>query len=221
MLQINVDDIGRLERDLGRVSKQAIPYAERGTINGYAFETQTNARKLIGEEFVNRNSWTRRTVMVARAVGKEPARTGSTQDYMVTQEFGGVEKSGSIPTGASAGQRGRRPRTRLPRVANRMLNIQLKRRKRGGTSQRQRNAIAVRQAKAAGDRFVFLETRRSRAIYRFAGGGRLVMMHNMSRSSVRIPRKPWLRPSIPDKRRAEEIHFAALKFQMDRLKAFL
>jgi hypothetical protein len=224
MLQADTSDIDKLERDLKALRRTAIPYAERGAINGAAFGTQKTARETIDDKMVLRNAWTQRTVMVDRATGKRPARVGSTQDYMETQEFGGRERIGHIPTSASAGMsEGSKPRTRLPRKPNRMANIRLRKRRGKVQNRRQRTAVAIAAAKRKGDKYVFLDTGRTRGIFRLMGGKRrtrLRMMHDMSRKSVQVPRTPWLRPSLPSRQDWQRYHAEALGFQIQRLKLF-
>jgi hypothetical protein len=233
MLMVDDKQIKRYERDLKAFASRAYPFATRQTVNASAFKAREIAQGNVRANMVTRNKWTERSIQVDKTstlnVQRQTAIVGSMADYMETQEFGGTEKSSSgkgvaIATSYSAGQEGQRPRTRLPRRPNKMAAIQLQKRRKKGTSRVQQNFIAVREAAASGTKFLYLDLGRRRGIFRVTGGKRkpkIKMVHDLTRSSVAIPKNPWLAPAVRDTERyMPEIYRDALVFQLQRNKLF-
>lgn len=211
MFTISSQGVAQLESDLGRLTKVALPFAVRKTLNDAAFQAQRIARADVSKDLVLRNRFTIQSIRVNQARGlyipRQEAVVGSIADYMEDQEFGVTKaKQGKegvpIATSYSAGQgQNSRPRTRLPRRANRLPNITLQRRRKRGSTRKQQNLIAIRQAVDSGRKFVFLDLGRTKGIFRVAGGKRrpkIKMVYDLSRSSVAIPRRPWLRPAFDE-----------------------
>lgn len=218
-----------MEARLGDMKKIAVPFAQRNTLNQAAFQAQKGARRGIKRNMIVRDKFTTRSVQVetARDLKRPEAVVGSVAKYMSDQEFGSVKskkgKEGTpIATSFSSGEgRGTRPRMKLPKKPNRLRIIQLKR-KGKGKNRRQRNLVKVRQAAASSNKIVYLQTARSKGIYRVTGGKRkpkVEMLHNLSHTSVKIKPNPWLRPSVLKVgRRLPQIHFLSLQFQFRKLK---
>lgn len=232
---ITVDDkqIKKFERDLKTFASRAYPYATRHTVNSSAFKAREIAQDNVRENMVTRNKWTERSIQVGKTgtlnVQRQAALVGSTAEYMETQEFGGTETSSSgkgvaIPTSYSAGQEGQRPRTRLPRRPNKMAAIQLRKQRKRGTSRAQQNFIAVQEAAASGTKFLYLDLGRRRGIFRVTGGKRkprIKMVHDLTRSSVAIPKNPWLAPAVAEAEKfIPGFYRDALKFQLQRQRIF-
>lgn len=208
MFKINDKEIKEFEADLKTFARKAYPFATKNTINQAAFTAQTLAKLDIQTNMVNRNKFTVQSIQVEQSrtlqVSRQAAVVGSTADYMETQEFGGIKaKTGSqgvsIATSYSAGQGEGAVRTRLPRKANTLAAIKL--RKRGGKalSRRQRTVVQIKAAATTGKRFVFLDLGRKKGIFRVIGGVRnakIKMVHDMTEQSVTIPRNPWLKPAV-------------------------
>lgn len=208
MFTIDTRQIERLEKDLIKLRAKAIPFATKETINRAAFETRKVAQGNIREDMTNRNQFTDNSVRVDQArtldIRKQEAIVGSIADYMETQEFGGSKTNPSIATGYSAGQQGARPRTRLPRKPNKLANIKLKRSLRKAKNKKQALIFKVQDAVMTGDRTFHHNFEGGKeGIFRVLGGSksfkrgwpkgaRLKMLHDMSRKSVAIPKKPWL-----------------------------
>lgn len=224
MFQINDKDVKNLEKRLRRINERAIPFATRSTINEMAFGSQKLARQDIQQRMTLRNKYTVSSVRVDQARGlsipSQVARMGSIADYMDEQEFGGTKrrKSGrsvGIPTSFSAGQRGARPRTRLPRKAYQMAQIMLRKGGKRGANPKQQNAINI--ATSLGG-FTYLDLGRRKGIFKIDKKGRPTMVHDLSRASVRIPALKWMKPavdSIVSKR--GEFYAKALNFQLSRM----
>jgi hypothetical protein len=229
MFEIESDNIRKLERDLETFAARSLPFATRKTLNDAAFAAQKIARADVRTSMVNRNRFTEQSIRTEQAktlnIRNQASIVGSIAEYMEDQEFGATKgKRGrhgvAIATSYAAGQgENAQPRTRFPRKANSMPNIQLKNRRRKGTK-KQRNIIAIKQAAESGQKFVFLDLGRTKGIFRVVGGKRrpkIKMVYSLSRESVVIPRNPWLKPSFEEATRMIPAFYAdALRFQLRR-----
>ena len=204
MFTINTRRLDALEQTLERLSERGIAFAERDTLNDYAFKTSTHAKKIVRDEFINRNTWTRRSIRVDKArFPGDSSEVGSTEKYMREQEFGArTDGPIHVPTPAASGESVRaRKRLRVVRRVNWMPNIDLKRRSRraGGLTRRQQNIAAVRQAADEGRKHVYLDRGRRKGIFRLLGGKRrprVRLVQDLSRSVRVVPKHPWLAPSV-------------------------
>ena len=242
MFKIDTQEIKNLESDLKTFASRAFPFATKQTMNRSAFEAQKTIKRVISVKMIERNKFTGRSIQVDQTrtlnVNRQAAVVGSTADYMEDQEFGGVKykkgKEGTaIPTAYSAGQgMNAEPRTRLPRRANTLQNIQLQRRRGKARSRKQRMILAVRSAVDTGYRFVFLDLGRKKGIFRVVGGSRgtkrgwpkgakIRMVHDLTEQSVVIPKNPTFKPSVE---RTQSLmpgfYRDALIFQLKRNKLF-
>lgn len=229
MIKINLKQVKEMEARLGDMKKIAVPFAVRNTLNQAAFQSQTVARRDIQRNMIIRNKFTKQSIRVetAKDLRRPEAVVGSVEKYMETQEFGGTKskkaKNGvPLATSFSSGEgRGTKPRKKLSKPSNRLLNIQLGSKGKGRT-RKQRNLFKVRQAAASGSKIVYLKTARAKGLYRVTGGKRnpeVEMIFNLSRTSVKIKRNPWLRPAVLKVgKRLPQIHFLSLQFQFKRLK---
>lgn len=233
MITIDTNPIKKFEQDLKTFASRAYPFATRHTINSAAFKARELAQGNIRTGMVTRNKWTERSIQVSKTgtldVNRQTAIVGSVADYMETQEFGGTQHSSggktvAIATGYSAGQEGQQPRTRLPWRPNKMSAIQLQKRRKVGSSKAQQNFIAVREAAASGQKFLYLNLGRRKGIFKVTGGKRspkLKMVHDLTRTSVVIPRNPWLAPAVRDTEQyIPGIYLDALRFQLQRNNLF-
>lgn len=224
MFQINDRDIKKLEKRLKLINERALPFATKETINGMAFGAQKLARQDIQQRMTLRNKFTMSSVLVDQARGpnipSQFARMGSIADYMDEQEFGGTKsrKSGrsvGIPTSFSAGQRGAKPRTRLPRKAYQMAQIMLRKGGKRGANSKQQNAINI--ASSLGG-FTYLDLGRRKGIFKIDKKGNPTMVHDLTRASVRIPALKWMKPAVDTiVSKRGEFYAKALSFQLDRM----
>lgn len=233
---ITFDDKGlrRYRRDLNAFAKTAVPFATRAAINTTAFQGAREAKKIVGQRMILRNRWTQRSIGVQKARQKETKKqrafVGSTEAYMLDQEFGTTKRGGGkhgveIPTRSASGEgRGSAPRRRLPRAKNKARSIRL-RRSRRGASRKQRNFIAVREAATSGRKFVFLDLQRAEGIYKIMGGKRNPkpeLIVDLSHKTVRIPPTPWLKPAMDRVRpRMAGIWKKELRNQLIRRRLFV
>lgn len=232
MFAVNDSDIKQMESDLKTFASKALPFATRNTVNGAAFEARKIAQTGIRENMVNRNRFTVQSVRVEQTrtlnIRNQAAIVGSIADYMADQEFGAIKnKTGKegvvIATSYSAGQgEDAQPRTRLPRKPNKMANIQLQKRRKKGSSRKQQNLVAIKQAAKTGRKYVFLDLGRRQGIFKVIGGKRrpkIKMVHDMTSESVVIPKNPWLKPAV-DKVDVPKIYRKSLEFQLKRQGLF-
>lgn len=244
MISIDPRQFKTLERELTRLSTRAIPVATRNFVNEAARDIRDRAKIVVKEKMTLRNRWTINSIRAVttrehRSLSRIKASAGSLQEYMLDQEFGGIKrKSGSegvrIATGFSAGQEGARPRTKLPRKANKIHNIKLSNR-RAPRNRKQRNMVMVHQAVREGKRFIFMDLGKRKGIFRVVGGrkrktanedhrvkgAKVKMIHDLTRPFVRIPPNPWLKPSSEaSQRRFPRMWRRQLLRQISREKAF-
>lgn len=236
MFKIDDRQIKEMEKDLKTFTKFALPIAQRTAMNNAAFATMSIAKSHVKRKMTNRNAWTVGSIQVDKATRqKDYATVGSTQDYMVDQELGGVKvaKGGgrlAIATSFSAGQKRAPNRTRLATKSNKLATIQLRKTKRG-KNKKQTNIIKAQKAVRSGRRYIYMDFSGrggAKGIFKIVGGrrskrggwpkgGRLHMVWDMSRKSVNIPKNPWLKPSvdriIPH---VPGMYKKALEFQMRR-----
>lgn len=234
MFSIDDKDIRRMEQDLKTFASRAYPFASKNTINQAAFTAQRISRESVKEDLTLRNRFTVQSIQVEQTrtldVRRQAAVVGSVAPYMETVEFGGVKgkqgKEGTpIATSYAAGQgQNAQPRTRLPRKANTLQNIQLRRNQLKAKTRRQKNLVAVKDAAQSGRKFVFLELSRRKGIFRVTGGKRrprLKMVWDLTRQSVIVPRNPWLAPAVKQTERAiPGIYQDSLRFQLKRNNLF-
>lgn len=221
-MQVDMRQVERLENDLRLFKDRALPFATKATVNRAAFETRTLSQQTIRQDMTNRNKFTERSVRVEQTrtldIKNQEAIVGSIADYMAVQEFGGDKSDPSIATGYSAGQEGARPRTRLPRKPNKMANIQLKgrRTKSKGRTRSQQNFVAVKQARKQGQKYVYMKGRTFEGLFRVLGG-KVKMVHDLSRKTVAIPKSPWLLPATERVTpQLDRFYADALRFQLRR-----
>lgn len=233
-------DIKRYERDLIALKKKAYPFATKATLNGLAFEARKDSITIVKKKMILKNQFSIKTIQVNQAKGlninKQESAMGSTQDYMRVQEDGGT-KTGKgrhgvvIPTSAAAKQGNRKPRTRLPRGANRMKKIKLSKTRGKFKSKKQEVFVRIKQAIQGNNKYVFLDTGKSKAIYKVRGklnkkgrltGIKMTMMYDMSHKIVRIPRNQWNKPgAMKAMNQLGKIYRKALEFQLKRHKIFI
>ena len=231
MFKINTRETIELERKLERIKSTAIPYAVRNTLTSLAFETRAKSIETIERKMITRNRWTRNSIRVNRATGTQvrrmESRAGSTEQYMEDQEFGATKrrKCGglAIATSVASGEgENARPRRRLPRKPNKLSSIRLRNQRVKAKTRGQRNFIAVKQAVASGNKFLYMDLGRRKGIFKIKGGKRnpqIQMLHDTSRKSVRIPKAPWLQPSTQEAvSKRDEFYRKSLAYQLKNVR---
>lgn len=233
MFSINNENVRKLERDLKQMAERALPFATKKTLNDAAFQAQRIIKADLPKDFILKNRFTMRSIRVEQArtlnIRRQQSVIGSTAAFMEDQEFGGIIRSKGkhgvpIPTSFSAGQGEKtKPRTRLPRKANRLRNLRLSKRNKTAASKKQRNMITIRNAIDTGNRVVFLDLQHSKGIFKITGRKKLrfKMLYNLTHKSLVIPKRPWLKPAFDESIRMIPAFYAdALRFQLKRHRLF-
>ena len=230
-MQIKIDTsaIVHLEAALELMANKSIRYATKRALDATAWDARKNAQELISTDFINRNKWTAGSIRVTASrigpIASMESAFGSTQEYMRTQEKGGIKKpsSGSklpIPTSRAAGQgRGKKPRTKLVKRANKMAAIKLKQRAVMGLPVKQQWGAVVQFARRHGHRFAYLPRTGGRFGIHELRGNKVDLLWDLSQPSARIPKHRWMRPSADKTRRSNvtlEAYRKALSFQIHR-----
>lgn len=225
MFEINSKQMRQLEDALQQTNELGVKFAQRATVNDYAFETAKTAKENIRRDFINRNTFTQRSVRVDKATRFiDSSEVGSTADYMREQEEGARTAAPlNVPTPAASGESVRaNKRLKAVRKANRMTSITLKKRSRraGGLTRKQQNIAAVKQAAGEGRKFVYLDRGKRKGIFRLYGGKRrprVRLVQDLSRSVRVVPQHQWLEPaSDKTMERRAEIYWRRLAQQLRR-----
>jgi len=220
-LEFEGDKLRKLALDLNRVAKKAVPHAIRNSLNTSAFVARFAWQGAIREKLITRNKFTVSRVLVNKARGTNvstlESAVGHPEDYMLKQERGGIDR-GAVPMPAASGEKSV-PRRRLVRRPMKLRAITLGRRGRKG-SKRQRNAASIRMALKTKGKFVFLDTGKTKGIYKLSGGKRKLkfrMIWNMKTKSRFIKPTKTLEPALNriDGKLAG-IHIRSLKEQLRR-----
>lgn len=210
MISADLSQLKALERDLGKLSAKAQPYANVNTLNQLAFTARREGQSIIREDFVNRNAWTARSVQVQKAtIGRTYSLVGSTAPYMATQEFGGTEDARGkhgvpVATKETSGEgQGPGVRKKLPKRMNKMTALVLanrgQRRQQGAMGRKQRNAIAVTTALRARGGVVFLELNHRKGLFRVKGTRQradIRMLYDQSHKVIKIKKTQWLHTAV-------------------------
>lgn len=235
MFEVRAKSIRIFESQLKAFRERALPFATKQAINSYAFKAQSIARDGLKSDFVLRNRFTASSIRVNQTrslnIKEQESSVGTTVDYMREQEFGGHKtKQGkhgvTIPTSASAGlAESAKPRTRVPRPRLKMSSIRLSKSSRSKySSQKQANVVAIKQALARSQKFVYLELKNRKGIFQIRGSKKnwqLRMLYDLTRTSISFRARPWLAPAVEQtQKHMQVIYFKALKFQLERFNLF-
>ena len=213
----------KLERILADMRAKAVPFAQRNTINDMAFDASRQAKAGIKSQFVNRSTWTQRSIRVERArTTSDYAEVGSTEAYMLKQERGGTGEKYN-PTGNTTGES---PRVRVRRKAVRpsmWINKLNATRGRGRFQTRaQANVAALKEAKASGQRFVVMDRGGGRrGLYRVLGTKKKPksrLLYRLRNTPNVIKPKPWLAPATQQAQgKGPSYYFANMRKEIRRL----
>lgn len=233
MIDIDTRDAKALERQLREIKSKAIPYAIRSTQNGLAFKGMQLARETVNDKMITRNKFAIQSIQVDRArPGQNYSVLGSTQDFMKTQEFGGVVRDPTITTQYASGEGvgSSSPRKRLASKVNSLRAIRLKSKAAKGKSRKQRNLIKIIDAVNSGSKFIYLETEKTKGIFKVVGGkknpkkggpkgAKLRMVHRTDIKAVTIKANPWLQPAVVKLAPfAQGIYSKALQYQINNVR---
>lgn len=186
--------------------------AIRTTLNDQAFLTMKIAKKSeLPKRFNIRSRFVQNSVRVKKATGRNvalmQALTGSTFPGMRDQELGTTRNDEEISTVASRVGGTFKKKVRSASRFNRLGDIKRANQFKG-TSPEHRITVMLRSLAAdnfKGAFFIHNSKRFKKGIYKFKGRGRrartggifkrIIMIKDLSKSSIRIPKRPWLLPS--------------------------
>lgn len=222
-ISIDMSQAKRLERILENVRDRAIGFAVKNTLNDLAFEARRNLVQKIDKDFVNRNTWTKRSIRVTRAnyVGAG-AEVGSIEKYMAKQEFGGKGEK-YIATGNASGEGGRvKVRQRAVRQANWINKLQSAKLPPISGTPRRQGYVHLLMAHRRGLKYVVLENEEGqKGLYRVLGTKkkpRSKLLYMLERNRVPIKKHEWLKPTTQQtqKDKASTFYFIRLRQELNR-----
>lgn len=222
---VDMKQARKLEKILGEMSAKSVKYAQKNTLNDIAFAARKEAVNNVRTGFINRNTWTERSIRVNRAarLGMS-AELGSTEDYMRKQEVGGKSKMYGTTPGASGENPRSRIRRRAVRAASKINRIGQAEELSGAFGSRQeRNVATLKDAKARGKKYVKMRKGAGRVgIYRVLGSKsnpRAQLLYNLRTSRVVVKKKPWLEPAASKTQREQgaTLYFARMRAELRRL----
>lgn len=236
IMEIDTRELTRLQWALNTLKTTSVKFAQRNTINDMAFDAMRGAKDNIRNDFINRNTWTERSVKVnrARRTG-DYAEVGSTEEYMRKQEMGGDGEKYNA-TGNASGEGARtvprkkavRPRLWInklhtTRLSHNRLGV-VKGGRRRIVNRKQANIIAVKQAKDAGARYVVQDRGFGKVgLYRVFGTKRkprTELLYRLRRDRNRIKTHMWLQPAAEQSMgRGKKFYFSRMEDEMARLLA--
>lgn len=204
----------QFRRDLKRMAKTALPFAEANTMTQLGREAEFIARNDLDQRFTIRNKWTAGSIRSTRATPRRlESRVGSFREYMADQEEGSTRSrntgigtkfaSGESPDGRS-GPRKRAIRARMRK--NKLKSVRP--RQFNGVTNKQTAFVQAKLALEAGDKFSYIKTsNRDVGIYRVQWRGRsktgqrkikMRMVYDLSNRQIRTKKNPWLRPAMQE-----------------------
>lgn len=224
MITVDMTQAKKLEKILGQVRDKSVPYAQRNALNDTAFEARKQSVAGVRSDFVNRNTWTARSIRVDRArTPRDSAVLGSTEEYMAKQEFGGKGKAYVPSPNASGESSHARVRRRPVRQTNWINRIKVAKQRYGGeANQAQANIVALSEAKSHGIRHVIMHKGRGRlGLYQVMGTKRKPrsrLLYSLRSGAVTIKPKPWLIPTAlqVQQKTAPTFYFARLRQELAR-----
>ncbi len=230
LITFNDRSLKRLEKQVEKIGRAAVPFAIRDMNNDLAFETRKEYIANTHKQMTTRSTFIAKSIQVAKARRfQDPARTGALEraDFMETQESGGVVKRKGkqgkpIATGYASGEgQTVRPRRKLVRPSNRLSRIELKHRG-NAANRKQRNLVAVKMAAESTNKYVFLDLGRCRGIFKIIGGKRKPrpkMVYDLTRTAVTVPRNPMLGPAVDKSvRKGPDLLLKNFQRQLDRIR---
>lgn len=229
LLDVDLKELQKFEKDLLRFKSKALPFAVRETINEIAFEAQRTWKQILPTKMKLRNKYTQQSIRVEKAknlnIQTMQSRVGSIADYMDEQEFGGVEakkKKHGVPIPAAAPgrrkNRGKVAKAKQFKAINILPSVQ------GSRSRKIVVAMAMAK-KRGGPSFAFLKVKPGRkGIFSLDPGSKrsgIRKIWDLSKSSVVTPANPTMSLAVKDAiKRGPGIYREALIKQLRFHKAF-
>lgn len=222
-IDIDLSQAKRLERILAGIRQRSVGFAIKNTLNDLAFSARRNIIAKIDHDFVNRNTWTKRSIKVERArYTGEFSEVGSTEKYMAKQEFGGTgEKYVANPNASGENSRARVRRKPI-RQSNWINKLTTARVKRTDGNLREKNISSLKQAKEQGQKYVILDRGGGRrGLYRVLGtkkAPRSKLLYTLRNAPVKIKKHATIGPVAEETQRKEvgTMYFLRLRQELAR-----
>lgn len=229
---VDTNEMRMLGHHLRRLNESVFPTVTQNTINSMAFEAQREGKRQTRLNFTLRNQFTVQGVQVEQSrtniIARQASEMGTAREYMRVQEEGGVKsgKNGAavnLLTNYGSGEpEGTTPRKKLAVREHRHSNLRINRESNRGRTEKQRNAIKIKQAAANGMGFVYLKTAKRKGIYRVWGNESnpvVKMVWDLSKRSVRIPKHGWFEPARIAGIESRDRHFRrSMQFELRKAK---
>ena len=211
-LQADFGELRKMKKSFQFKRPSQVVAAIRTTLNDQSFLTMNVAKKSeIPKRFTVRSRFVQNSVRVQKAVGRNVAAmralTGSTFPGMRDQELGARRSDQEISTTASRVGSTFSKKVRTANRFNRLSDIERADRFKG-SSPEHRITVMLRTLAAQnfkGAMFIRRSKKFKTGIYKFKGRARrartggtfkpVIMIKDLSKSSIRIPKRPWLEPS--------------------------
>ena len=207
--------IDQYVKNLNTYNKKGLMFAQKNSLDTCAEITKVQARKDLASQFTLRNKYSQNSINYKKSRfsgGKmiREATVGSYLGYMKDQELGYTLNAESgkelIPTPeARTGRNKKKP------VARRYSKPKARR---APTIKRPPNGNALGVAKRTMNKkeMFHLDKKGSKkeGVYIFNNRGKLKMVYNMTKSSMKVNKKPWLIPAV-NKLDQEKIMFNSIK----------
>ena len=226
-------DSGELDKFAHELKHRLPDQARAATataLNRTAKGAELLAKKNVKQKFQLRNKWTLRSIQstktpLTRPIDRQFTLVGSRNDYMARQEAGGALPQTSEGRRLTTARGSREGATAYPRkkVAKGMMkskNIRLRRNPRVRGSKGRQAFTAVRAARSAKRKFVFLDLGQDRkGIFRVLKR-KIHMVHAFIRRPMRVQPRPWLGPAVAKSRKIAPSVFRRemeVRFKMGRI----
>jgi hypothetical protein len=211
-LTADFSELRKMKKDFKFKRPSQVIAAIRTTLNDQSFLTMRVAKQFtLPQKFNIRSRFVQNSVRVKKATGRNVAAmqalTGSTFPGMRDQELGASRSNEEISTTASRVGGTFKKKVRTANRFNRLADIERADRFKGNSPEH-RITVMLRTLAAQnfkGAMFIRRSKKFKTGIYKFKGRARrartggvfkpIVMIKDLSKPSVRIPKRPWLLPS--------------------------
>lgn len=200
-----MNELIKFEKKLDAISKGGAKYAMARALTATAFKAREFSQKTIADDFINRNKWTRGSIAYRPAKKlKLESSTGSTEKYMETQEFGGIERAkhgGVVVPHANASGETTSPRQKLVKKVHKMKNIKFPEKRKGKVRKVTNYARAVMAAREGYKHVYMSRTEGIKSISKVRKkkgkviSFELTKIHDLSNKSIKIKKHGWLIPA--------------------------
>lgn len=203
-VQLNDRQIKEWVSKLKTFTRHGYPNAVKRTVNKAADRTRDLGKKVVAGKMTLRNRWVAGSIRSewtkSNRVSSMASVVGSAGRELERQEFGatvrGKGKTKSIVT-AEGTREGESAQPRKGLLRPRLGKLNLRKSKRGlrRMNKRQRALVTIKTLGSQSRNDIFYLNLGQRQGFFRMDGGKLKMVVDLSRRSVRVPRNPWLLPT--------------------------